>query len=148
MPTYYEMMYLWIECNAYAINMFEILVGLAAAYMIVAYNAGVKLTRLQVCLLNTVYIFVSGLVAWSYIGFRFQTGLFLLEAEHLVESQALEFQYLLRVPDGNYPFPQMVMAALISLAILLLSLGFMWAIRHGSKHIAPADSRQDKSNTD
>ena len=146
MPSWYEMSYLMSETNAYAINMFEILVGLAGAYMIVAYNVGAKLTRLQVCLLNTVYLLVSGLVSWSYLGWRFITGKMGLEIQHLQESQGLAFQHLPNLTYSMYPVPQMVMAALISLAILLLSLVFMWSIRHGGKHIAAPHSLEENAS--
>ena len=86
-------------------------------------------------MLNTVYLFVSGLVAFSYLGWRYHTAKLVLELQDLAISQGIVFKHLDPVPPNMYPMPQVVQSSLIVQGGLLLSLGLMWSIRHGDKRL-------------
>lgn len=103
-----------------------ILLTIVSGYMVIAYLVGGKLTKIQVFLVNTVYI-TSGLsVLTSNYGSVLDSATARAQAGRHVEELALIIS-----PAGEAaPETLAIIVATVNSLFLIVSLVFMWQVRH------------------
>lgn len=110
-----------------AVETFGMYVTVLASYMVVAYLAGKRLTKVQAATASTLFIVASTLTAYTSTSFFFRV---------VPWVDSLE-----RINPGKYygaqPFVGYWMGGLMGLGILA-SLLFMWQVRHSSSDSSPS----------
>lgn len=120
----------WFEAYTNAssngLTALAILLTIVSGYMVIAYLVGGKLTKIQVFLVNTVYI-TSGLsVLTSNYGSVLDSATARAQAGRHAEELALIIS-----PVGEAaPETLAIIVATVNSLFLIVSLVFMWQVRH------------------
>lgn len=120
----------WFEAYTNAssngLTALAILLTIVSGYMVIAYLVGEKLTRIQVLLVNMVYI-ASGLsVLTSNYGSVLDSATARAEA-----AQRIEELRSIATPVGEaVPEIYAIIVAAVNSLFLIISLVFMWQVRH------------------
>ena len=120
----------WFEAYTNAssngLTALAILLTLVSGYMVIAYLVGEKLTQIQVLLVNMVYI-ASGLsVLTSNYGSVLDSATARAEA-----AQRIEELRSIATPVGEaIPETYAIIVAIVNSLFLVISLVFMWQVRH------------------
>ena len=120
----------WFEAYTTAssngLTALAILLTIVSGYMVIAYLVGEKLTRIQVLLVNMVYI-ASGLsVLTSNYGSVLDSATARAEA-----AQRIEELRSIATPVGEaVPEIYAIIVAAVNSLFLIISLVFMWQVRH------------------
>lgn len=116
--TEFELEYLLTELGVAALETFGMYVTVTVAYLVAAYVAGEKLTKLQVFIVNTLFLVSTIISVWACIGYI---------------SRAIPIADALEVlnPDRRYSLqPPVLIAVLVVQSLgILACLKFMWDVR-------------------
>jgi len=116
----YELADLVISAQGTLTPVVSLMVSVLTGYLIVAWLTGTKLTRSQVILVSTLFVFIEAVVMYSWV-VRWRTvAVYYLELSSRNAS---------RYPIMGSEFAAQIFVGLFGLAILA-SLKFMWDVRH------------------
>jgi hypothetical protein len=117
--TEYELQELAFMANGLAATYITILITIISGYLLVAYVAGAKLSKPQVMLVNTLFVFASALFTYGML------ASFIKQQEIVTHLQSIS-------PEAYHAVNQFVISALTGVftIIILASLHFMWGVRH------------------
>lgn len=114
----FELEYLLTETGLAAIQTFGMFVTVTSAYLVAAYLAGRRLTRLQAIIVSTLYLVAALIMTWATVGYITRS---------IPVADALELMH----PDRLYALqpPVRVVTLVLMLGGIFASLKFMWDIR-------------------
>ena len=120
----------WFEAYTNAtsngLTALAILLTMVSGYMVIAYVAGNKLTRIQVMLVNVVYIASSVSVLTSNYGSVLDSATARFQAGLRIEELSL----ILSTTGEAAPETLAIIVAAVNSLFLIISLVFMWQVRH------------------
>ena len=120
----------WFEAYTNAssngLTALAILLTLVSGYMVIAYLVGDKLTRIQVFLVNIVYIASGTSVLTSNYGSVLDSATARAEAARRVE----ELGVIVSPVGEAAPETFAIVVAAVNSLFLIISLVFMWQVRH------------------
>ena len=119
----------WVEmyemASSTSIASLALLISIMSGYLLVAYLVGERLTRFQVCVINTLYV----MFAVTIVGGIFQSNLDIQFARNQLVLQIPEIAIYSDSDDSNWP----MITTLINSSLIIASLIFMWQVRHPGK---------------
>jgi hypothetical protein len=74
--TLYEIADLSQSNFANSMSCFALILSIVTGYLVTTYLVGVKLTRFQVTILTTIFLFVMGFLAWSMAAYAYWGSFF------------------------------------------------------------------------
>lgn len=120
--TEYEILDIVETVNGNTISATGVYFSVLTAYLLVAYVAGLKLTRYQVAFINTVFLFYN-VVAASNIAVMTQTRIAL--TQRLLDMSGQE-----RMVSDEASAALMSVFILMRIMLVLGAVVFMWQVRH------------------
>lgn len=108
---------------ANAMSSFTLILSIVTGYLITTYLIGAKLTRFQVRLLTTMFLFVMGFLTWSMSAYAFWGSFFSAQG-----TLDVEFAKFFR--PGAWTAGATAIMNLLTTAMCLL---FMWNVRTSKK---------------
>lgn len=117
--TEYELESLLTELGSTSIETFGMYVTVTVAYLVAAYVAGKELTRLQILVVNTLFIISAAIMTWGTTGY-------------ILRGIPIADELEILNPDRRYSMqPPVLLAVLIVQSLgILACLKFMWDVRH------------------
>ena len=106
-----------------AISNFAVMLSIVSGYLITAYLIGAKLTRSQITILTTMFLFVMGFLAWSMSAYAYW-GSFFAELGRNEATGANLFR------PSAWTIGAIALLNLFTTAMCLL---FMWNVRHSKE---------------
>lgn len=118
--TEYEMADILMSRFATMTDQAALYFALISGYLVVAYLAGTRLTRLQVVVVNSLFVIwtLGLLVGWS------------TSVEAALELETALFQSGSKAVTSNANFTSAYSFSLVQLIGIIASLIFMWSVRH------------------
>ena len=104
---------------------FTIWLSIASGYLLVAYSAGANLTRVQVSIVNVMYVVCSAIFAVLTMVFCFRATLMAGMKSKLLPDSVIPLGYNQNITDVV-----MIGLAVIMVGGILAALYFMWTVRH------------------
>ena len=102
-----------------AMSCYALIISLVSGYLIITYLVGSKLTRFQITLLTSIFLFAMGFLTWSMAAYAYWGNFY--AAQGISEAALAN---LFRTTD--WTVGAVVMLNLITITMCLL---FMWNIR-------------------
>lgn len=99
--------------------------SIASGYLLVAYLAGAKLTRMQTIIISVLFVAGAGLQCWGLVTYQLANEEY-LAAKALI-SPLTEYQQGIAENGGGRIIAGVMIAGIIA------SIYFMWSVRHPGK---------------
>lgn len=106
-----------------AVSILALLITILSAYLVAAYLAGRSMTRSQVIIINTLYIFLSTFLLWGLVNMALRAAGFEDIAYSMAEGELAAFSSQEGIAIGT--------VTVFGVAILA-SLKFMWDVRNSN----------------